>query len=104
MMYKGIHHRNPSGRHNKTKWLLSEAKWNLKSIDEIYATVCKENDSTSWNVAYALAMCRIRENIQTTKDLIEDIKAWQNRHKSCPHYIDDCISSLLDYMREEGKQ
>ena len=103
MIYKGIHHRNPSGRHNKIHWLLSEAQWNLKRLHKVYAVVCKENDSINWSVAYALAMCRIRENIQTTQNLIKDIKTWQNKHKDCPNYISDALSSVIDYMREEDE-
>lgn len=33
--YKGKYHRNPSGFHNKVKWLLSESKWDLQKLYEV---------------------------------------------------------------------
>lgn len=33
--YKGKYHRNPSGFHNKVKWLLSESKWDKQKLFEI---------------------------------------------------------------------
>jgi hypothetical protein len=33
--YKGKYHRNPSGFHNKVKWLLSESKWDKHKLFEV---------------------------------------------------------------------
>ncbi len=35
VVYKGKHHRNPSGLHNKVRWILSESNWNLDKYKEI---------------------------------------------------------------------
>lgn len=35
VMYKGKYHRNPSGFHNKVKWLLSKSKWDKQKLFEI---------------------------------------------------------------------
>ena len=29
----GEHHRNPSGCHNKVKWILSQCKWDVKDLE-----------------------------------------------------------------------
>ena len=29
----GEHHRNPSGCHNKVKWILSQCKWDTKELE-----------------------------------------------------------------------
>lgn len=29
----GEHHRNPSGCHNKVKWILSQCKWDIKNLE-----------------------------------------------------------------------
>ena len=29
----GEHHKNPSGCHNKVKWILSRCKWDIKNLE-----------------------------------------------------------------------
>ena len=40
VVYNGKHHRNPSGLHNKVKWILSESKWNMDKYKEIRKEIC----------------------------------------------------------------
>ena len=101
VVYRGKHHRNPSGRNNKIKWLLSEGKWNYKEMQRVIANVQRENkDKDDWNVILALAELRRLHAIDLDRQVITDLKEYLKRHKGCPHYIEDDISSILSYIKE----
>ena len=73
VVYKGEHHKNPSGLHNKVKWILSKSNWNLDKYKEIkrefntYYGLDKETPNpnhnglhdffwrSSWSKAFAIA-------------------------------------------------
>lgn len=100
VVYKGKHHRNPSGRNNKIKWLLSVGKWNPNEMERIYSIVLRENDPKHWKYLNGLAELRIQHAIDLDRQVVTDLKEYLKRHKSCPHYIKDNISSILSYIKE----
>lgn len=98
--YKGKHHRNPSGRNNKVKWLLSVGKWNPKEMERVFSSVLRENDPEHWKYLNALAELRIQHAIDLDRQVVTDLIEYLKRHKGCPHYIEDDISSILSYIKE----
>lgn len=100
VVYKGKHHRNPSGRNNKIKWLLSIGKWNPKEMERVYSSVLWENDPKNWVAVLALAELRRLHAIDLDRQFVTDLKEYLKRHKGCPHYIKDNISSILSYIKE----
>ena len=108
VVYKGKHHRNPSGRNNKIKWLLSIGKWNPKEMEHIYSDVLWENNPKNWVAILALAELRRLHAIDLDRQVITDLKEYLKRHKDCPHYIEDDISSgkkgkTIDYEKTYEK-
>lgn len=59
-------HKNPSGFHNKIKWLLRASDRNIDNLDTIYKGISKEciKSRVSWQKAYKVARHIINE--QTT--------------------------------------
>lgn len=100
VVYKGKHHRNPSGRRNKIKWLLSIGKWNEKEMERIYSDVLWENDPKNWVTVLACAELLRLNAIEKDRQVVIDLKEYLKRHKGCPHYIEDNISSILSYIKE----
>lgn len=49
------HHRNPSGLHNKVKWILKEMDWDLNNLDKVWDKVVFI-DKESWETAFNLAI------------------------------------------------
>lgn len=100
VIYKGKHHRNPSGRNNKIKWLLSISKWDPKEMERIFTNVLRENDPKHWYQVYALAELHRLHAIDLDRQVITDLKEYLKRHRDCPLYIEDNISSILSYIKE----
>lgn len=101
LVYKGKHHKNPSGRNNKIKWLLSVSKWNPKEMERVITNVQRENpDRDDWHIIFALAELHRLHAIDLDRQVITDLKEYLKRHKGCPHYIKDNISSILSYIKE----
>lgn len=98
--YRGKHHRNPSGRNNKIKWLLSVGKWNPKEMKCVVTSVIRETKDTEWYQIFAHAELHRRHVIALDRQVITDLKEYLKRHKSCPHYIKDDISSILSYIKK----
>lgn len=99
--YKGKHHRNPSGRRNKIKWLLSVSKWNPREMKRVVANIQRENkDQVKWDVILAIAELHRLHAIDLDRQVVTDLKEYLKRHKNCPHYIEDNISSILSYIKE----
>lgn len=99
VIYKGVHHRNPSGKNNKINWLLSEAKWDADKLDSVLKDV-EHGDSVSWDVVHAMAYAKILHARDLDRELIEALDRYIATH-NVPHYILDHVSSLQDYIREE---
>lgn len=100
VIYRGKHHRNPSGKRNKINWLLSTGKWNPREMERIVTNVVRETKDTEWYKVLALAeLCRLHA-IDLDRQVITDLKEYLKRHKGCPHYIEDNISSILSYIKE----
>lgn len=100
VVYRGKHHRNPSGRRNKIKWLLSEGKWNLGEMERIVTSIVRENKSEDWYVILAHAERYRLHAIDLDNQVITVLKEYLKRHKNCPHYIEDDVSSILSYIKE----
>lgn len=98
--YRGKHYRNPSGRNNKVKWLLSVGKWNPREMERVVANVVRETKDKDWFVILGLAELRRLHAIDLDRQVMTDLKEYLKRHKGCPHYIEDDISSILSYIRE----
>lgn len=62
--FKQIHHRNPSGLHNKVRWLLSEGAWDVDKIlqktTDIAMCEMDRKSYDSWQKAIIIAV-RIAE-------------------------------------------
>ena len=100
VVYRGKHHRNPSGRNNKVKWLLSVSKWNPREMERVVTNVVRETKNKDWYVILALAELLRLHAIDLDRQIITDLKEYLKRHKDCPHYIEDDISSILSYIKE----
>ena len=100
VVYHGKHHKNPSGRENKIRWLLSKGKWNPKEMERVFTNVLRENDPKHWYQIDALAEIRRLHAIDLDRQVITDLKKYLKRHKDCPHYIKDSIAAILSYIRE----
>lgn len=100
VVYRGKHHRNPSGRRNKIKWLLSMGKWNPKEMERVFSNVLRENDPKHWAHLDAVAEAHRLHAIDLDRQVVTDLKEYLKRHKGCPHYIEDDISSILSYIKE----
>ena len=100
VVYKGKHHRNPSGRNNKIKWLLSEGKWNPKEMERVVANVVRETKDKNWYMILALAELRRLHAIDLERQVITDLKEFLKRHKGCPPYIRDEVASIISYILE----
>lgn len=62
-LINGEHHRNPSGCHNKVKWILSQCKHDRKSVEDFFSRfrngelLCINNEAQreSWDYAFWIA-------------------------------------------------
>lgn len=99
VVYNGKHHRNPSGRNNKIKWLLSMGKWNYQEMERVYTNVLRENNPKDWGCILGLAELQRLHVIDLDRQVIRDLKEYLKRHRGCPHYIEDNISSILSYIK-----
>lgn len=62
-LINGEYHRNPSGCHNKVKWILSQCKHDRKSVEDFYSRfrngelICVKNGASheSWDNAFWIA-------------------------------------------------
>lgn len=100
VVYKDKHHRNPSGRRNKIKWLLSMGKWNEKEMERIYSDVLWENNPKNWVTVLAHAELLRLHAIELDRQVITDLKEYMKRHKGCPPYIEASIATILSYIKE----
>ena len=100
VVYHGKHHKSPSGRENKIRWLLSISKWNPKEMERVFTSVLRENEPRHWDQIYELAELRRLHAIDLDRQVITDLKEYLKLHKGCPHYIEDNISSILSYIKE----
>ena len=100
VVYKGKHHRNPSGRRNKINWLLSMSRWNPREMGRVFTNVLRENDPKYWAQVDVLAELRRLHAINLDRQCVTDLKEYLKRHKYCPHYIKDNILSILSYIKE----
>lgn len=99
VVYKGVHHRNPSGRNNKIKWLLSEAKWDACKLCDVLKDV-EHGDSTDWFHVKALAYLKIQLEAEKDSELILALDRLIETHRM-PHYILMCVCDLQDYIKKE---
>ena len=107
VVYKGKHHRNPSGCNNKAKWILSEAKWNKSSairlVNNIMSKMSNNKQRTSWYVALGIALAMHEKARLNDISVAKTINSYINRHHNViPHYILDYATSLCDYIRKEA--
>ena len=107
VVYKGKHHRNPSGCSNKANWLLSQTKWNIseatKLVRHITADMPQGEQRISWFVALGIAVTK--DEAARCKDIAAArvIDNYISRHSSTmPHYILDYATSLRDYIWRDG--
>lgn len=106
VVYKGKHHRNPSGCNNKAKWILSETKWNkteaIKLVEHITSKMLEGKQRTSWYVALGIALSIYEESRLYDILAAKNIDSYIDRHgNALPHYILDYATSLLDYIKQE---
>lgn len=107
VVYKGKHHRNPSGCNNKAKWILSETKWNragaIRLVNNIMPKMSDSKQRTSWYVALGIALAMYEESRLNDIIVAKVIERYINRHYNVmPHYILDYATSLCDYIRKEA--
>lgn len=80
----GESHRNPSGTINKTKWLLSNSKRDLKTLASLYmrcgypphasaADKQSRKYQSSWEAAYVMAQYCIEHNVSKPSDVFNSI-------------------------------
>lgn len=71
-----IHHRNPSGIHNKVSYLLGKSCWNLSKLDfvikEIFISPCDLESYMSWTKAISITSAIISGR----KELFRNTKEW----------------------------
>ena len=106
VVYKGKHHRNPSGCNNKAKWILSETKWNKSSairlVNNIMSKTLDSKQRTSWYVALGIALAMHEKARLNDISVAKVIERYINRHYNVmPHYILGYATSLCDYIRKE---
>ena len=106
VVYKGKHHKNPSGCNNKAKWILSETKWNkteaIKLVEHITSEMSEGKQRSSWYVALGIALSMHNEARVYDFTVARAIDNYINRHcNTMPHYILDYATSLCDYIRQE---
>ena len=98
------HHRNPSGRHNKCKWLLSKAGWNLRKLNDVFYIVCTGNEIDNWSLPYSDAFICLMDIKRMNEQTINSLKAWRDQHKKpLPVRIVKCLILLLDYIEKENR-
>lgn len=100
VIYKGKHHRSPSGMNNKIKWLLSISKWNPREMERVVANVVRETRNRGWYVVLALAELRRLHAIDLDRQVVTDLKEYLKRHKGCPSYVRSSIAAILSYIKE----
>lgn len=69
-LINGEHHRNPSGCHNKVRWILSQCKHDKKTVENFYTRfrngkllyITTKAQYESWDDAFWLANCWICKN------------------------------------------
>ena len=109
VVYRGKHHRNPSGCNNKAKWILSETKWNkiraIKLVAHITAKMPEGKQRTSWYIALGTALAMHNEARVYDLTVARAIDNYINKHgNAMPHYILDNATSLRDYIRQEVRR
>lgn len=71
-LINGEHHRNPSGCHNKVKWILSQCRHDRKSVEDFYLRfsngelLCIKNGASyeSWYYAFWIANWWVRKKFE----------------------------------------
>lgn len=109
VVYRGKHHRNPSGCNNKAKWILSETKWNkikaIRLVEHITSGMPEGKQRSSWYVALGIALNLHNEARIYDLTVAKAIDNYVNRHcNTMPHYILDHATSLRDYIRQEVRR
>lgn len=56
--YKGVHHRSPSGMHNKVKWILSECKWSYSKVCSLEIKMRASKDLYKSNLVKAFYIAK----------------------------------------------
>lgn len=105
VVYKGKHHRNPSGCNNKAKWILSKVEWNktaaIKLVERITAEMPEGKQRTSWYIALGIALAMYDDARHRDMIVANVINQYINRHINVlSHYILDCATSLRDYIKQ----
>lgn len=81
--YKGIketniieHHRNPSGQHNKVKWLLEQSHRDINKIHEIVLNVVASGYDmiSSWIVAEMMAIDIVKYGFKNRHEYLTALK------------------------------
>ena len=106
VVYKGKHHRNPSGCNNKAKWILSEVEWNktaaIKLVVGITSEMPEGKQRTSWYIALGIALAMYDDARQRDMIVANVINKYIHRHINVmPHYMLDYATSLRDYIKQE---
>lgn len=79
-LINGEHHRNPSGCHNKVKWILSQCKYNRKAVEKLYSRfrngelLCIKNAASheSWYDAFLIAnWCVCKKFVHLPQSIID---------------------------------
>lgn len=83
----GIHHRNPSGFHNKVNWLMSESRHDIYSFYALSGKIAFTN--CAWLEAFNLAMMLLN--------------GWNRKAKSCfpkhARWIEKKIKEIEEYEK-----
>ena len=87
----GEHHRNPSGFHNKVKYLLRESKRDPGKLYQIYGDIMYHRNGIdnkyfypikeSWEAAYIVAKWIIENNINNPRDYLNSIYIYDKENR-----------------------
>lgn len=80
----GAHHRNPSGCHNKVKWILSQCRHDRKSVEDFFSRFRNGNlmyignaaSHESWDYAFWIANWWVRKKFEHLPPSVLDKYPW----------------------------
>lgn len=75
-----IHHKNPSGFHNKVKWVLSQSGYDIKKITELQTKTLVHNKS--WLDAFCVSFMIVLEDYDSARAVYPDGWSWIKKYIS----------------------